>query len=86
MYEHNFKMYGTIFNYAGFGLQAMNCKTPDACVPEYAFDLYHNNESLTESGKPMVLTLNGISATSFLFHLFRTFNSIESSHKSNFYI
>ena len=36
------KMYGTIFNYAGFGLQALHGKTPDACVPEYVFDLYHN--------------------------------------------
>ncbi|MCR9066870.1 MAG: hypothetical protein NXI00_23060 [Cytophagales bacterium] len=36
------KMYGTIFNYTGFGLQALNGKTPDACVPEYVFDLYHN--------------------------------------------
>ena len=35
-------MYGTIFNYTGFGLQALNGKTPDACVPEYVFDLYHN--------------------------------------------
>ena len=42
------KMYGTIFNYTGFGLQALNGKTPDACVPEYVFDLYHSPERQTQ--------------------------------------
>ena len=37
-------MYGTIFNYTGFGLQALTGKTPDACVPEYLFKLYNNPE------------------------------------------
>ena len=36
------KMYGTIFNYTGFGLQALIGKTPDACVPEYILITYNN--------------------------------------------
>ena len=31
------KVYGTIFNYTGFGLQALMSKTSDACVPEYIY-------------------------------------------------
>ena len=31
------KMYGTTFNYTGFGLQALIGKIPDACVPEYIY-------------------------------------------------
>ena len=38
------KMYGTVFNYTGFGLQALNGKTPNACVPEYLLQLYNNPE------------------------------------------
>ena len=35
-------MHGAIFNYTGFGLQALIGKTPDACVPEYIYITYNN--------------------------------------------
>ena len=37
-------MYRAIFNYMGFGLQALLGKTPDACVPEYILKTYINPE------------------------------------------
>ena len=36
------KMYGTVFNYKGFMLDAIETKTPNCCVPEYIHDLLYN--------------------------------------------
>ena len=36
------KMYGTLFNYNGFGLDAIKGKIENACVPEYLYNLYNN--------------------------------------------
>ena len=38
------KMYGTVFNYLGYGLQARQGKIPNACVPQYIHKLYNNEE------------------------------------------
>ena len=38
------KMYGTLFNYSGYGLKAMNNKLPNTCVPEFLYN-YYNNEN-----------------------------------------
>ena len=35
-------MYGTVFNYKGFMLDAIETKTPNCCVPEYIHDLLYN--------------------------------------------
>ena len=43
-------MHGTIFNYTGFGLQALIGKTPDACVTEYILIAYSNPKE-TNPGK-----------------------------------
>ena len=37
-------MYGAIFNYIGFGLQALHSETPNACVPVYLLNTYNNQE------------------------------------------
>ena len=37
-------MYGTVFNYLGYGLQARQGKIPNACVPQYIHKLYNNEE------------------------------------------
>ena len=39
------KMYGTNFNYKGFNLDAIQTKTPNACVPEYLLEFYHDNHN-----------------------------------------
>ncbi len=36
------KMYGTVFNYKGFMLEAMKTENPNCCVPEYIHDLLNN--------------------------------------------
>ena len=38
------KMYGTVFNYLGYGLQARQGKIPNACVPQYLRELYNIEE------------------------------------------
>jgi len=38
------KMYGTVFNYLGYGLQAQQGKIPNACVPQHIHKLYNNEE------------------------------------------
>ena len=38
------KMYGTVFNYLGYGLMAQQGEIPNACVPEYLLKLYNNEE------------------------------------------
>ena len=38
------KMYGTVFNYLGYGLKARQGKIPNACVPQYLRELYNNTE------------------------------------------
>jgi len=40
------KMYGTAFNYLGYGLMAQQRDTPNVCVPTYLLELY-NNENET---------------------------------------
>ena len=54
------KMYGTIFNYTGFGLQALNSKTPNACVPEYLLQLYNNPEETNPRKRLATLTMDKI--------------------------
>ena len=50
-------MYGTIFNYSGFGLEALNSKTPNACVPEYLLQLYNNKEETNPRKRLTKLTI-----------------------------
>ena len=47
------KMYNTVFNYNGFGLQATQTETPNSCVPEYLLKLY-NNPAETNPRKRLV--------------------------------
>ena len=54
------KMYGTIFNYIGFALEAVQSKTPNSCVPEYLFKLYHNPEETNPRKRLAKLTIDVI--------------------------
>ena len=36
-------MYGTVFNYLGYGLKAQQGEIPNACVPQYLYNLYNND-------------------------------------------
>jgi len=38
------KMYGTVFDYLGYGLMARQGKIPNACVPQYLLELYNNEK------------------------------------------
>ena len=46
------KMYGTVFNYLGYGLEAQQGNIPNACVPTYLKELY-NNENETNPRKQL---------------------------------
>ena len=50
-------MYGTIFNCSGFGLEALDSKTPIACVPEYLLQLYNNKEETNPRKRLTKLTI-----------------------------
>ena len=50
-------MYGTIFNYTGYGLHARIGKTPDACVPEYILMTYNNPKETNPRKRLAKLTI-----------------------------
>ena len=54
------KMYGTVFNYLGYGLMAQQGKIPNACVPEYLLKLYNNEEETNPRRRLKKLTLEKI--------------------------
>ena len=54
------KIYGAIFNYTGFGLQALIGKTPDACVPEYILITYNNPKETNPRKRLAKLTMDKI--------------------------
>ena len=54
------KMYGTVFNYLGYGLQARQGKIPNACVPQYLRELYNNDEETNPRKRLKKLTLEKI--------------------------
>ena len=54
------KMYGTLFNYNGFALQAVESKKPNSCVPEYLFKMYNNPEETNPRKRLVKLTMDKI--------------------------
>lgn len=54
------KMYGTVFNYNGFALQAIGSKTLNSCVPEYLLKLYSNPEETNPRKRLVKLTMDKI--------------------------
>ena len=54
------KMYGTIFNYKGYGLDALNGKIQNACVPEYLKNLYNNENETNPRKRLKKLTIEKI--------------------------
>ena len=54
------KMYGTVFNYNGFALQAVESKTLNSCVPEYILKLYNNPEETNPRKRLVKLTMDKI--------------------------
>jgi len=53
----NVKMYGTAFNYLGYGLEAQQGKIPNACVPEYLLKLLNNEDEPNPRKRLKKLTL-----------------------------
>ena len=56
----NIKMYGGIFNYSGYGLEVQHGKIPNACVPQYIYKLYNNEEETNPRKRLKKLTLDKI--------------------------
>ena len=54
------KMYGTVFDYNGFALNAIQSKTPNSCVPEYLLKLYNNPEETNPRKRLAKLTIDNI--------------------------
>ena len=54
------KMYGTVFNYLGYGLMAQQGEIPNACVPQYLLKLYNNEEETNPRKRLNKLTLDKI--------------------------
>ena len=54
------KMYGTVFDYLGYGLMAQHGKIPNACVPQYLLKLYNNEEETNPRRRLKKLTLEKI--------------------------
>ena len=53
-------MYGTLFNYKGYGLDALNGKIQNACVPEYLLNLYNNENETNPRKRLKKLTIENI--------------------------
>ena len=53
-------MYGTLFNYKGYGLDALNGKIQNACVPEYLLNLYNNENETNPRKRLKKLTIEKI--------------------------
>ena len=54
------KMYGTLFNYNGFGLDAIKGEIANACVPEYLHKLYNNPDETNPRKRLSKLTMDKI--------------------------
>jgi hypothetical protein len=54
------KMYGTLFNYNGFGLDAIKGEIENACVPEYLYNLYNNPDETNPRKRLSKLTMDKI--------------------------
>ena len=54
------KMYGTLFNYNGFGLKAIKSEVPNSCVPEYLLKLYNNPNEKNPRKRLVKLTIEKI--------------------------
>ena len=54
------KMYGTLFNYNGFGLDAIKGEIANACVPEYLYTLYNNPDETNPRKRLSKLTMGKI--------------------------
>lgn len=56
----NIKMFGTLFDYKGFGLDVYDNKIPNSCVPLYLLELYNNENEKNPRKRLKKLTLNKI--------------------------
>ena len=54
------KMYGTLFNYNGLGLDAIKGEIANACVPEYLYKLYNNQDETNPRKRLSTLTMDNI--------------------------
>ena len=54
------KMYGTLCNYNGFGLDAIKGEIANACVPEYLYKLYNNPDETNPRKRLSKLTMDKI--------------------------
>lgn len=52
------KMFGAVFNYNGFALEAIKSEVPNSCVPEYLLKLYNNPEETNPRKRLAKLTMD----------------------------
>ncbi len=45
------RMFGTMFNYKGYGLDLIENKVVGSCVPEYLLSTYNNQEEINPRKK-----------------------------------